>query len=276
MQVPCRRAQRLCQPGGTLARMGLQFPCLSPMRLTSRHPDGPVRGHRIAAAWEDAATAPLEAVARLAPVAQIAALAVALAAAFAGPARAEKADRDKPMTVEADRDGTIDTRLGVTVFSGNAVISQGTMVIRAERVEVRDPPAGPRTAVATGVPGRPASFRQKREGLDEHVEAQADRIDYDGGADTLRFSGNAVLRRLRAGSVVDEAQGALIVWDNRSESLSMRGGTVTPVNPGGRVRVTLGPAKPASAPASSSAPTSATPRPAPAPLKPSRTLGEPR
>jgi len=203
-------------------------------------------------------------------------LGFALAAALSAPVRAEKADRDKPMTVEADRDGTIDTRLGVTVFSGNAVISQGTMIIRAERVEVRDPPAGPRTAVATGTPGRPASFRQKREGVDEHVEAQAERIEYDGAADTLRFSGNAVLRRLRAGSVVDEAQSALIVWDNRSESLSMRGGTVTPVNPGGRVRVTLGPAKPASAPTAPATPPTTTPRPEAAPLKPSRTLGEPR
>jgi lipopolysaccharide export system protein LptA len=211
---------------------------------------------------------------------QAALLGLALAAALPAPARAEKADRDKPMTVEADRDGTIDTRLGVTVFSGNAVISQGTMIIRAERVEVRDPPTGPRTAVATGTPGRPASFRQKREGVDEHVEAQAERIEYDGAADTLRFSGNAVLRRLRAGSVVDEAQGALIVWDNRSESLSMRGGTVTPVNPGGRVRVTLGPAKPASAPTSSASPPASPPttppRPEAVPLKPSRTLGEPR
>lgn len=231
------------------------------MRLNLQRPAGPRRGHRQVPERAGAARAP----------GAVAALLLALAAA-AGPARAEKADRDKPMTVEADREGTIDTRLGVTVFSGNAVISQGTMVIRAERVEVRDPPSGLRTAVATGVPGRPASFRQKREGVDEHVEAQADRIDYDGAADTLRFSGNAVLRRLRAGSVVDEAQGALIVWDNRSESLNMRGGTITPVNPGGRVRVTLGPAKPASAPA----PSPATPRVEPAPLKPSRTLGEPR
>lgn len=202
-----------------------------------------------------------------------AALALALLTAAPGPARAERADRDKPMTVEADREGTIDTRLGVTVFSGNAVISQGTMVIRAERVEVRDPPAGPRTGVATGTPGRPVTFRQKRDGVDEHVEAQAERIEFDGTADTLRFIGNAVLRRLRAGSIVDEAQGALIVWDNRSESLSLRGGAVTPVNPSGRVRVTLAPTRAASAaaPAGPGAPGT----PSPAPLKPSRGLGEP-
>lgn len=190
-------------------------------------------------------------------------------AAMPVPAQAERADRSKPMVVEADRDGTIDTQRGLTVFSGNALISQGTMLIRAERVEVRDPPSGTRSALALGTPGKPATFRQKREGVDEHVEAQAERIEYDGATDTLRFTGQAALRRLRAGSVVDETLGALIVWDNRSETLTVQGGAPTPANPSGRVRATFGPAAPkaASAPAA---------RGEPLPLKPSRALGEPK
>ena len=193
----------------------------------------------------------------------------ALLASAPAPAQAERADRGKPMVVEADRDGTIDTQRGLTVFSGNALISQGTLLIRAERVEVRDPPGGTRTALALGAPGKPATFRQKREGVDEHVEAQAERIEYDGATDTLRFTGQASLRRLRSGSVVDETLGALIVWDNRSETLTVQGGAASPANPSGRVRATFGPAAPkaASAPAA---------RAEPLPLKPSRALGEPR
>ena len=135
-----------------------------------------------------------------------------LAALAPGSARAERADRNKPMVVEADRDGTIDTQRGITTFSGNALIAQGTMLIRAERVEVRDPPGGARTALALGSPGKPATFRQKRDGVDEHVEAQAERIEYDGANDTLRFTGQAALRRVRAGSVVDETLGGVITW----------------------------------------------------------------
>lgn len=173
------------------------------------------------------------------------------------------------MVVEADRDGTIDTQRGVTVFSGNALISQGTMLIRAERVEVRDPPTGARTALALGTPGKPATFRQKRDGVDEHVEAQAERIEYDGASDTLRFTGQAALRRLRAGRIVDETLGAVITWDNRSETLTVQGGAPTPANPSGRVRATFGPP----APAAASAPAART---EPLPLKPSRALGEPK
>lgn len=193
-----------------------------------------------------------------------------LAAVAPRPAQAERADRNQPMVVEADRDGTIDTQRGVTVFSGNALISQGTMLIRAERVEVREPPGGTRSALALGSPGKPATFRQKRDGVDEHVEAQAERIEYDGATDTLRFTGQAALRRLRAGSVVDETLGAVITWDNRSETLSVQGGAPSPGNPSGRVRATFGPPPPKAASA-----------PAPArgealPLKPARTLGEPK
>lgn len=206
---------------------------------------------------------------RLAWAAWAALCTVWLLLAWPGGVRAERADRSKPMVVEADRDGTIDTQRGVTVFSGNALISQGTMLIRADRVEVRDPPGGARTALAVGTPAKPATFRQKRDGVDEYMEAQAERIEYDGATDTLRFTGQAALRRLRAGNVVDETLGSVITWDNRSETLTVQGGAPTATNPSGRVRATFGPAAPkaASAPAA---------RTEPLPLKPSRTLGEPK
>jgi lipopolysaccharide export system protein LptA len=155
-------------------------------------------------------------------------VAASLWAAGPGPARAERADRNKPMVVEADREGTIDTQRGVTTFSGNALISQGTMLIRAERVEVRDPPGGARSALALGTVAQPATYRQKRDGVDEHMEAQAERIEYDAASETLRFTGQAALRRLRAGSVVDETLGAIITWNNRSETLTVQPARPTP------------------------------------------------
>ncbi|MFO0442846.1 MAG: LptA/OstA family protein, partial [Betaproteobacteria bacterium] len=141
----------------------------------------------------------------------------------------------------------------------------GSMVLRAERVEMRTLPDGYRAASATGAAGRPATWRQKREGLDETVEGAADRIEFDGRADTLRFLGNGAVRRLRAGTVSDEITGDRILWDNTTEVFRVEGGTVSPTNPGGRVRAVLSPRaeSPASAPAV----------PVP-PLQPSRRLGE--
>jgi lipopolysaccharide export system protein LptA len=194
-----------------------------------------------------------------------------LALAAAG-AQAEKADRSKPIVMEADRPGTLDYQRQVLVFNGNAVITQGTMVLRAERIELREMPDGYRAASAIGLPGKPATWRQKRDGgADEVVEGSADRIEFDGRADTLRFVGNGAVRRLRGGTVADEITGATIVWDNVAEVFKVEGGAVTPANPSGRVRVTLTPrAEPASGAEGGS------PAPPPAPLQPSRTLQDKR
>ncbi len=173
------------------------------------------------------------------PLLRVLALALTLGAGVA--VQAEKADRGKPMTIEADKPGSVDLQRQVVVFNGNVAIDQGTMHIRAERVEVREQPDGYRSAIATGLPGKPANYRQKREGLDETLEGAADRIEYDGRADTLRLIGNGSMRRLRAGAVVDEVQGATIVWDNTAELFTVQGGAATPANPGGRVRAVLGP-----------------------------------
>jgi lipopolysaccharide export system protein LptA len=191
--------------------------------------------------------------------------AVAFAAVLAPlPAHAEKADRSKPMVVEADRPGTVDLQRQVVVFNGNVSISQGTMVMRAERVEMREMADGYRAATALGSPGKPATWRQRRDGVDEVVEGSADRIEFDGRADTLRFLGNGAVRRLRAGTVADEITGGSIVWDNTAEVFRVEGGATSATNPGGRVRVILSPRAepPAAAPS------------APAGLLPSRALGE--
>lgn len=196
-------------------------------------------------------------------------LALAWAAAWglgAAPALAEKADRTKPMTVEADKPGTIDLQRQVVVFNGNVVIAQGTLQIRAEKVEVRERPDGSRGAAAIGTPARQASLRQKRDGVDEYLEGLADRIEYDSKGDTLRFIGNASVRRLRGGTVADEITGSQIVWDNTQEQFNVQGGAVSPGNPTGRVRAVFSPRP---EPAASSAPPAT-------PLKPARSLGDTR
>ena len=188
---------------------------------------------------------------------RIALAACLLAAALlcAGPALAEKADRNKPMTIEADKPGSVDLQRQVVIFNGNVVISQGTMVLRADRVELRERPDGYREAMAIGSAERPASFRQKRDGVDETVEGAAERIEFDARSDTLRFVGNAAVRRLRAGVVADEITGSLITWDNTNELFKVTGGAATPANPSGRVRAVFAPREEgaASAPAAGTA-----------------------
>ncbi|MBL8347549.1 MAG: lipopolysaccharide transport periplasmic protein LptA [Rubrivivax sp.] len=189
-------------------------------------------------------------------------------------AHAERADRSKPMVVEADRPGTVDLQRQVVVFNGNVVISQGTMVLRADRVEMRETPDGFRAATAIGGSGRQASWRQRRDGSGEElVEGVADRIEFDGKADTLRFMGNGSVRRMRAGTVADEITGATIVWDNLAEVFRVEGGAATAANPTGRVRVVLSPRAEPAAGAASGAASGPAVDGATAPLAPSRGLG---
>jgi len=174
-------------------------------------------------------------------------LMAALAAGLAAPVAAEKADRGKPLTIEADQPGTLDLIKQVVVFNGNVVVAQGTMSIRADKVEVRERPDGHRSATALGSAGKPASFRQKREGVDETIEGQAERIEYDSRGDVVRFAGNAQVRRLRGATPADEITGNLITYDNGNETFSVQGGAPAAATAGasapagGRVRVVISP-----------------------------------
>jgi lipopolysaccharide export system protein LptA len=201
-------------------------------------------------------------------------LAIALLACLASPAaRAEKADRAKRVTIEADQPGTVDLLKQVVVFNGNVVVAQGTLLIRADRVEVRESTDGFRAATAIGGASRLARFRQKRDGVDEYIEGSAERIEFDGKADSVVFTGNAQVRRLRGTTVADEVNGSRIQYDNLSEVFKVQGGgTASPANPGGRVRAVLTPREAAASAPPPSPAASATG----SALKPSGALGERR
>lgn len=194
-----------------------------------------------------------------------------LAALAAAPAFAEKADRFKPLNVEADQPGRIDLLNQHVVFNGNVVVTKGTMTIRAGRIEVRETPDGYHSAVAIGAANKPATFRQKRDGVDEWIEGEAERLEYDGKTDTIRFVSNAAVRRLRGSTVADEIAGNVVSYDSIAEVFSVSGGAAaTPANPGGRVRAVLTPREGSAAAAEAAAAAASEPTP---PLKLSPALG---
>ena len=179
------------------------------------------------------------------PVSMLRSLALALTAVavtIAPPVQAEKADRFKPLNVEADLPGKIDLLNQYVVFNGNVVVTKGTMTIRANRIEVRESPDGYHTAVAYGSPSHHATFRQKRDAPDEYIAGDAERLEYDGKSDVIRFVNNASVRRLRGGETTDEISGNLVTYDSGTEVFNVAGGApATASNPGGRVRAVLTP-----------------------------------
>ena len=200
------------------------------------------------------------------------------------PAGAEKADRTKPFLIESDIAAKVDLRRQLLVYTGNVVVVQGTMQLRADRIEMGKTPDDNRTASAHGTAAKPATWRQKRDGVDETVEGSADRIEFDAKSDTLTLTGRAVVRRLRGATVADEISGAHILWDNSAEVFKVDSGSSASAagaaaNPGGRVRAVLTPKAQPSGPnattPATAAPTSAPTTPAPE-LAPSRSLGDRR
>jgi lipopolysaccharide export system protein LptA len=193
-----------------------------------------------------------------------AALATALLVALAPAALAEKADKDKPTHIEANRMSADDTRR-LSIFEGNVVLTKGTIIIRADRIVVRQDPEGYQFATATGAPVR---FRQKAEpkGDKEGVwmDGGALRIEVDDRNEKIELFERAWVKRDE-----DEVRGDYIFVDQRSEffsAMSSKGGP----SPGsdGRVRAVIQPKnKPEDAPGASPKPAAIPAPPAPATKK---------
>ena len=187
---------------------------------------------------------------------------------------AEKADRSKPMNVEADTLRYDDLKQ-TSVFTGNVVITKGTIIIRGAQVDVRLDPEGFQFGTAVEKSPKRAFFRQKRDvergAVEEWVEGEAETILYDGKADTVTFSKNAILRRYKGATVSDETQGNQIVYDNTTDVFNVVGGpaNATAANPTGRVRTMISPKQALSSPTTPASPV-ATP---PAKLRPSTNIG---
>ena len=131
------------------------------------------------------------------------------------PAYAEKADRTKPIHLEADR-VTVDDAKQIATFTGNVVFTQGTLVMRGDRAEVRQDKDGFKQGVMWG---NLAYFRQKRDGYDEYIEGWAERVEYDGRADKVQMFTRAMLKRGQ-----DEVRGSYISYDSNTEFFQVQSG----------------------------------------------------
>jgi lipopolysaccharide export system protein LptA len=173
---------------------------------------------------------------------------------------AERADRNKPVNIESDRMVADDAKK-ISTFDGRVVLTQGTLTIRADRIVVRQDAQGFQHGVASG---NLATFRQKREGFDDYVEGEAERIEYDGKADRVEFVNRARLRRDGG----DDVNGSYISYDSRTEVFSVRSNQQAGAQTrDGRVRAVImpknregAPEKPESSPSITPPPASTAPR----------------
>ncbi|MEZ5702250.1 MAG: lipopolysaccharide transport periplasmic protein LptA [Burkholderiaceae bacterium] len=171
-----------------------------------------------------------------------------LAAAFSGlllvsaAAHAELADKDKPMNIEADS-LRYDDKSQTSVFSGNVLVTKGTIIMRGGEIKIRQDEKGNQFGDLVGNNKGPGFFRQKREGVDEWVEGEGDTVIYNSEKQTVVLKGNAKLRRYLGTQLNDQNEGNEIVYNSLTEVFTVTGGpnNTSVENPTGRVRAMLTP-----------------------------------
>ncbi len=146
---------------------------------------------------------------------------------------AEAADRDKPIELEADT-VTVNDAKKISTYAGNVILTQGTLIIHADKLIVREDKEGFQHSTSTG---NPTTFKQKREGKNEYMEGSAQRIEYDGRMDKVQLYTKAWVKRGE-----DVVHGDYISYDANAEYAEVIGGTKTEGTPGsGRVKAIIQP-----------------------------------
>jgi len=163
--------------------------------------------------------------------------------AVAFSASAEKADREKPINLEADA-VTVNDAKKTSIYTGNVILTQGTLIIRGDKLVVREDNDGFQHSTSYG---NPTTFKQKREGKNEYIEGSGQRIEYDARMDKVQLFTKAWVKRGE-----DIVHGDYISYDANAEYAEVIGGGNKTAEgaPKGRVRAVIQPKKnPAASPA---------------------------
>ncbi len=146
---------------------------------------------------------------------------------------AEAADRDKPIDLEADT-VKVDDAKQISTYSGNVILTQGTLIIHADKLVVHEDSLGFQHSTSLG---NPTTFKQKREGKNEYMEGSAQRIEYDGRMDKVQLYTKAWVKRGE-----DIVHGDYISYDANAEYAEVIGGPKsTDGSSSGRVRAVIQP-----------------------------------
>ena len=150
----------------------------------------------------------------------------------------EEADRDKPIEIESDT-MTVDDAKSISIYKGDVILTQGTLIIKANELTVREDSQGFQHSTAIG---KPTTFKQKRDGIDEYIEGKAERIEYDGHMDKVHLYSKASVKRGN-----DTVFGDYIMYDTNAEFAQALSGNTKDENGNnvkkGRTRAIIKPKK---------------------------------
>ena len=150
---------------------------------------------------------------------------------FSASVWALQSDQNQPISIDADS-AMLDQGNQVTVFSGNVVAKQGTIDIRAAKVEVSRTSDSNQVITATG---SPVTFKQQLDGGKGWVNGQANNVTYQSASGLITLNGQAKVKR---GG--DEVTGNSITYNTKTEIYTAAGNKAA-TGTGRRVTVILQP-----------------------------------
>lgn len=139
-------------------------------------------------------------------------------------------DKNKPVEVEADN-FLLDDAKKITTYSGNVIITQGSMEIRANKVSIYGARGKTDKVIATG---NPVKFKQQPDGKQGLIRGEAKRFEYLVTKSTLVLLNKATLWQGRNTFSSDK-----IIYDSK-RSIVKAGEKNSSSK---RVKITLEPAK---------------------------------
>jgi lipopolysaccharide export system protein LptA len=143
---------------------------------------------------------------------------------MSGTALAEKADQEKPTNIAADHTESDDLHQ-IDVFTGNVILTKGSIILRSNKLLVHQDPEGYQSGVATWDGKTPVYFKQKREGFaDQYMEGWAERIEYDEKSSLVKLYDHAIVKRLEGAKDADEARGDTITYNSDTEKYWVEAG----------------------------------------------------
>ena len=159
-------------------------------------------------------------------------LCLALLASVAVPAAAQSGDANQPIRIQANA-ATLDDRKNVAVYTGNVIITQGSMRLTGSRVTLTLDNAGEvQKLVSTG---SPATFRQTPAG-GKQVDARALTIEYHADTERVVLIEQAFLEQ--AGNTF---QGQRVTYDIQRQVVDAGRATAADGESGERVEIIIQP-----------------------------------
>jgi len=167
----------------------------------------------------------------------------ALAFCASSAATALEADKQQPTTIDANQ-MTYNEKSNVNVFTGNVLLTRGSLVIRGDKLTLTELPDGSQLAK---VEGKPARFKQQRDSKNPSdvllINGTGNMIEFDGAKAVVTLTGTASLQKSTNGQLTESISGNKITYEQNTEFLSVLGSPGA--NNNSRVQAVIKPKTPA-------------------------------